>query len=40
MTETCACATLMTLDDMVSTGRVGPPVRSALIGRYIANTEL
>jgi len=31
LTETCACATLMTLDDMVSTGRVGPPVRGVNI---------
>ena len=31
LTETCACSTLMTLDDMVSTGRVGPPVRGVKI---------
>merc|ERR1712058_143621 len=31
LTETCACATLMDLDDMVSTGRVGAPVRGVNI---------
>ena len=31
LTEACNCAALMTLDDMVSTGRVGPPVRGVRI---------